>query len=662
LVDKARRTAPLAITCADGEQPTAAKVTAINNQLRAATNILERAVGDLWNQSGDSLLYTYHLQIPNLARQLGENRYLSPCLFPVDEDFVYVDNIGSKFDNQNDIYLQFKPKAGTSITIVTDASSVLSNSQTNRYDVDASGDYWVDITTGRLISFDELASDIVVSYTVDSTEWNIRTDTLPGVIPDPRQADFTSCRISQPGGAGTTFYIHLPPRCPLTDTFAHDFDGGAFDGWSLPDRYPPSGDLSDNYDDTVGATGGKHLWQNPTYAALNDNFYRYSLPKEMRDQLSTMTTSDSLPLGFLLLWDISTGTIIADAVFRRGPDATQEWVFEIESDTVNFSNDVTTTEDEVSYNGTGYVVIACGSPVARSFWTLNNALINHTHGNDGDFTSPMEHSKLINLNPPPSDYTGDGHDSRYPTDVPPWSPSRWEMDEHTSLLSRAGSQGVAGGRNRDANDNAMLGDLVMASTSGSAGVFLNITADSNRIYFGSIASGPYLHFDQSNNCIAALHQDTAQIGFRGISTSGAGLYGESASGYGVHGASTSSYGVRGISTSSHGVYGYTAGALSGVLGYSAGTGNGVYGYNNGASGYGVLGVSTGVNSIGICARHSGDGYALIAEADTIDPVRAAFRLIPQDKNPTSPQEGDLYVNSTTNNIFCYLGGAYKQLD
>jgi hypothetical protein len=618
MVDKARRTAPLAITCTDGEQPTAAKITAINNQLRSATNVLEKAVGDLWNQSGDNLLYTYHLQIPNLARQLGESKYLSPCLYPVDEDFVYVDNIGTKFDNQNDLYLQFKPKTGTSITIVTDATSVLSNSVASRDLVVSAGDYYVDISTGRLISFTELASDIQVSYTVDSTEWNTRTDTLPGVIPDPRQADFTACRISQ---SDLTYYIHLPPRVPLS----YDHDGGAFDGWSLPDRYPPSGDLSDNYDTTVAATGAKKLWQDPTYAALGDNFYRYSLPKEMKDQIASMTEGDTLPLGFLLLWDKDTGTIVADAVFKRGPDATQEWVFEIESSTVNFSTDATSTEDEVSYNGSGYVVIACGSPVARSLWILNNALINHTHGNDGDFTSPMEHSKLINLNPPTSEYTGNDHDSRYPTDVPAWAPSRWEHDDHISLLSRAGSPGVSTGRHRDVNDNAMLGNLVMASTTVVSGNQLNDSANSYGIYFGDPTTSRAILYVTSTDAITA--NNPTGVGLFGLSTNGIGLRGQSTSDAGVYGLSQETYGVSGEVAS-----GGTAG---------------VYGYGSGGQTYGVYGVSV-------------VSYGVVAESDTTTPAAAAFRIVPQDTEPTTGVEGDIYVNSTTNKMHVYLDGGWRE--
>ena len=570
-MDKLRRTAPLVITHEDGEAPSAAKINVVSNQVRTSTNVLEKAIGDLWNQSGDELTVSYPLQIPNLARTVGETKFLNPCLYPVDEDFTYVDNLGDKYDNQNEFYLQFKPKTLASIT-VNDAGGALTTRKDNKYEVDAAGDYWVELATGRVVCFDEISSTAEVEYTVDSSAWNVRDYTFPAVIPDPRQEDFTGCRISK---VGDDYYIHLPPRIPLT----LDFDTGALDGFSLPDRYPPSGDFSDNYDAAV-AGGTKKLWQDPTSDALDDVYYRYSLPKEIKDQLAALSVGDTLPVGLLFLWNRSSGTIIADATFKKTAD---DWVFLIESSTIDFTTKVSATEAEAGYNDTTYSVIACGSPISRSIWTLSNALMNHTHGNEGEFSSLMEHSKLTGLNPPPSDNSD--HSTRYPTDVPAWAPSRWSDDDHVSLLSRAGSQGISGSRHRDVNDNAMLGDFVLASATISGGNFLNITASSNRLYFGSVVSGPYIFFDQSASCIVAKHQDTAQTGFKGKSTSG--------------------YGLHGISDSSHGV---------------------------------------------------------VAEADTSSPTKSAFRITPQDTAPSSPVEGDCYVNSTDHHMYCYLDGSWVQLD
>jgi hypothetical protein len=570
MVDKLRKTAPLVISHSDGEAPAASKLSAMNNQLRKSTNILEKAIGDLWNQSGDSIMVSYPLQLPNLARAIGEHKYMNPCLYPVDEDFIYVDNIGTKYENENEFYLQFKPKTLASIVINDAGSSALLTRKTNKYDVTTSGDYWVDSATGKVISFKQISSTAEIQYDVDSSTWNTRTETLPGIIPDPRQADYTGCRISQ---SGDNYYIHLPVRVPLT----LDFDGGALDGFSLPDRYPPSTDFSDNYD-TVIPGGTKKLWQSPVLsAALANSYYRYSLPKEIKDQLASLDVGATLPLGFLYLWDVSSGTIIADATFKKTAD---DWIFLIESSTVDFSGKVSSDESETSYNSTSYSIIAVGSPISRTIWTLSNSLMNHTHSNEGEFSSLMEHSKLIGLNPPMYSYSG--HSSKYPSTVPAWSPSNWANDDHISLLSRVGSQGVAGTTERDVNDNAMLGSFLMASTVAIDGNYLNITSDSNRIYFGSIASGPYLFYDQSNDCIVGIHQSTNQTGFKGISTSGYGIEGLSPSGTGVYG-SGGTVGVWGISTANWGIRGDSSTGTA-VYGQS-GSSYGIAGYTSYASGY-----------------------------------------------------------------------------
>ena len=571
-MDKLRNTTPLVITFEDGEAPTASKLNAISNQLRTSTSVLERAIGDLWNQSGDSMMVNYPLQIPNLARHLGPLKFTNPPLFPLDEDFIYTDNIGAKYSNQNEVFLQFKPKVLSSISVNDSGSGALVTRKNTKGEVDASGDYWVDIDNGRLISFDTIGSTAEIQYTVDSSLWNIRDYTLPSIIPDPRQSDFTGCRISQ---SGDTYYIHLPPRMPLS----LDFDGGAFDGWSLPDRYPSSSDFSDNYDTSIAAVDSKKLWQDPTISALEDAYYRYSLSKEIRDSLASINIGDALPQGLLYIWDQSSGTIIADCVFRK---TSNDWIFQIESSYIDFSSKVSGSEAESSYNNTGYFVIVSGSSISKTLWTLSNAILNHAHGNEGDFSSLMSHSNLLDLNPPTSDYSE--HSTTYPVDVPAWAPSRWFADDHVSLLSRAGSQGISSGRYRDVNDNAMLGDFVMASISASGGNYLNLSYDSNKIFFGSATSGPYIYFSNTDSCIVAQHTNTSKTGFMMKSTSGTGGYAQSSTGYGF-----------------------------------------------------------------------------IAESATDSPTRSCLRLVPQNTEPTSAQEGDIYPNSSDNHLYYYNGTSWIQI-
>lgn len=446
MADKLRAVAPLDITFRAGEQPSAEKLTAIARQSRTGITMLEKAVGDLWNQSGDPIMSNFPLQISNLARHIGEGRYLNPAIFPTIGDFVYEDNVGSKFTGESKIYLQFKPKASTSFTWNAQYTTEQSDPQL----VTTASGYYVDDNTGRAVLGSDLVSTTYVTYTVDPTDWNVGTETLPGIIPDPRQSDFIGCRISESGG---TYYLHFPPRLPIS----------FISSWDRPERYPDTADyyaVNDNYDSTVQTN--KRLWQDPTVSALNHAHYRYALPKELQDEWGSIAVGDALPTGFIYVWDRAADQVVADAVLKKTSDS---WVFEIESTTLDLDSYVTSDESESSYNSTQLSVVTAGAPLARSLWTIMNSLYNHRHGNEGDFSPLMEHSRLLFLNPPGENYAD--HYGSYPVSGVEWGDSNYVGDDHLYLLSRTGSHGpdtTATGEywRRDPLDNAMLGDFVLA--------------------------------------------------------------------------------------------------------------------------------------------------------------------------------------------------------
>ena len=107
MADKFRKTIPLKITFTDGELPEPEKLSALSNQVRNGTDLLEKAMGDLWNQSGDADLNKYPLQIPNLARTLGEAKYMNPAWVPIaDTDLLYEQRLGEDFNGLNSGYLK----------------------------------------------------------------------------------------------------------------------------------------------------------------------------------------------------------------------------------------------------------------------------------------------------------------------------------------------------------------------------------------------------------------------------------------------------------------------------------------------------------------------------------------------------------------------------
>ncbi len=183
--------------------------------------------------------------------------------------------------------------------------------------------------------------------------------------------------------------------------------------------------------------------------------------------------------------------------------------------------------------------------------------------------------------------------------------------------------------------------------------------------------------------------------FSAANADGIGLFGtaEGTSGVGVYGLANSAsgvnYGVYGTtpSTNGKGVYG-GATAASGtnyaVFGETfSPNGYGVYGINQNATGnavgvygqtvsdtgravYGYATDGTGVN-YGVYGRtFSPAGYGVYAKGKTDDNVAAyiesVLQLKPIASAPSSPTAGMIYVNSSTNRIYCYLGGDWRELN
>ena len=151
----------------------------------------------------------------------------------------------------------------------------------------------------------------------------------------------------------------------------------------------------------------------------------------------------------------------------------------------------------------------------------------------------------------------------------------------------------------------------------------------------------------------------------GGSTSGPGLQG---AGGGPNGS-----GVKGIAvgagdggnfaadTTGRGAYGQ-GGSAGGHGGYFKGTANagnshGVlgeasYAPNAGVRGVGGPGGATGVHG------YSPVGYGMIAEGDASSPALGAFRMVPQDTEPSGPnQVGDMYMTTAGVVKVCTVAGS-----
>lgn len=148
-------------------------------------------------------------------------------------------------------------------------------------------------------------------------------------------------------------------------------------------------------------------------------------------------------------------------------------------------------------------------------------------------------------------------------------------------------------------------------------------------------------------------------GVRGQGTNaGAGVAGTGgATGDGVlgTGGGTGGDGVVGVGTAASGHGGRFTGGSSaaGVLGLPTDTGQaGVRGQTVAGAlvtTAGVLGEGLG-DGAGVHGHGTVTGYGVIAEADTTTPERSAFRMVPQDADPSNGAEGDVAYNSTTDEL------------
>ena len=137
--------------------------------------------------------------------------------------------------------------------------------------------------------------------------------------------------------------------------------------------------------------------------------------------------------------------------------------------------------DIVLHPDTDIAVIAlANSTLADVLKDVYNLLRHHTHDKTS-ISTPMGHDRLINLVP-----ASEKADIVY-------AGSEIPSNDHPQYLHREGYRASDPGT----YDNALLGDLLIASTDSSS-LFNNVDSDSNRLIFGSTSSGVSFNFRESD--------------------------------------------------------------------------------------------------------------------------------------------------------------------
>ncbi len=473
--DKARRTYTLPIRFSNGEKPSAAKLNGISNQSRTALSLIESMIGDIWNQGGDPILspggsFTANaLHIPNIARSIGKlsllNSMLPGTTNPISTTMIYNDNLSTSFIGLNRGFLKYKPFNTPSVSNITLSGLfnpiVQGQFKSDPTDVLVTGDWSVD-ATGKFFSFDSVPSELILQYIPDvksdvadltgnSSAWN--------VIPDPTSwsGNYAGVKISLANNVDTStgYHIWLPPRKSLDSS-----------------KTLPSSPVTTNNTATDPESGVLLFFQNSSSNAAvsnvtNANHYRYNLPGEIT---SFGGPNDTLPSGFLYIWDEETGTIIEGLTyFIPGDSSHRKFKFRVvgaNAITVfgsTIGNGIVTndsTQLATDYKSR-FKVITIGSSVTKTLSYLNKNFWGHSHKSD-EGGNPVAHADLNGLVTPGYNST---YNSSYPSGVHSFTKSSWGADDHPQYLHRGGST-LSGGTSRDPDDNALYNRLIIKSPYG----------------------------------------------------------------------------------------------------------------------------------------------------------------------------------------------------
>lgn len=512
MADKFRVTFPIQVQFARGEQPTEAKLNSIASQARNGLAMVEKAIGDVWNQSGDGTMSDLPLQIPNLARTLGQ-QYLANAQFPKPD----VDNGGLIVISQDTtgqigstiLHLDFTPEVGLGSILDDEISAALGLTYTSPLTAfTGNGDYYPEASTGRVYLSDPW-TEATIQYEVLAEEFpGVASNTSPyNVIPHP-EMEGTWKGIKFVYVSANKYLAFLPPRRPLLSN--------ASEIGKIPRATTNSVDPNNN----VGyrywySTAGD--WDSPVDIAADANHlaiaaekaYRHRLPDYLYDIVTTGSLGQQLPTGSIYLWDNAQQTIVEGITFKvpeidsaYGGGLRPGWVLQVEGSILDSllggvaGTSSIDTDDPSDYSAENYSVIAVGESVAGRLSSLSDLAI--TDDNSTDVAQRIPHENLIYVQPK----VRSGSDTY--TNIPP---SYRKGDDHNYLLSREGSTSTAASQ-RDRYNNGMNGDLLVLSTSGSNKQ--NLSASSNSVRFGSM-TGPSIRHRYNSTSIALRNRSSSAV-------------------------------------------------------------------------------------------------------------------------------------------------------
>ena len=459
MADKLKQGISVLTTFVDGETPTAAKLSSITAQLRNAAEQLEQAVGDIhdesypyststtatlspaWGRTAEgtpvSGASTRALEIANIARLIGPASNLNPEVIG-----------GSRSVTQDvpaevhEFALKYPPASGSSFTFSD--TTVFDDEVSGPLGLDADGDYYI-TDDGKVytVSATDSTTPGTVQYTIDPDEWFGGPNYLGArfnVIPDPNQMSTgTGCSVGALDANG---------RRPVTlPTISH-------------------AQFNDDMDNSVLSPSDANYGQ------------QLKLPLILTENYSV---GETIPSGFLILKNWTTGEVYADA----------EYLYNGESSVLIGQVDITTEVDR----GDKFCVVTVGTDITTSIDDLRRKM-GHTH--DRSFGEPFVDVEGI------SGWTAGPWGSKGS-----FTASNIEGNYAPQYLHRYGHDTDEAGWN---DENAMRGSIVLGATSGSPGSYVNTAPGqtSYSIYFTG-AGGSAARIRKILNALEITADDTGGI-------------------------------------------------------------------------------------------------------------------------------------------------------
>jgi hypothetical protein len=451
MADKLKSGISVVPTFVDGEAVRAAKLTAITAQLQRAVSNLEKAIGDIHDESfpyssaaearlsppwGRSLTLNESfldagrsLDIVNLARFVGPASNLNPTMPATSRTIVEPTPTSAHC-------FQLKFPANT-VTSSTDASLTTKVASLNL--LNAAGEYFYDADTNSIYCVTATAGGTITYTTVPYTYAGGAnyTGARFNVIPDPNQLHEggDGCDVSAELDSEGRHLISLPVISHTQRSFSEA---------------------------DVALTSLDPLYQD-----------QLLLPKVLVDNF---TAGDTIPAGFLMLKNWTTGKVYDSATYTY-----------IDSESFYISG--VDLEEEVA-NGDQFITLTVGTDITTSIDDLRMKMGLHSH--DGRFGEQHIEAGTI---------TG------WTTNAGPsgvYMPSSIANNHAPQYLLRDGKRTDNSPLN---DDNAMRGDIWFGLTAGTPGAYLPLlsSGESYGVRFGG--SGWRIYRNSSDDLVITTPAD-----------------------------------------------------------------------------------------------------------------------------------------------------------